>query len=371
MNFKADDYLAHHGIKGQKWGVRRFQYTDGSLTSEGRRHYGYGNSKKEAPSGQSSGKSQLKRAIANRLLDAYGKAKLSDIGDKSEIGKKYADTYLDKNTPLYRIQSTDQFENFAFYATYKQHDIDEYAGLFGKNLMSRANAEAKAAEREANKTGDYENAKALRSKADNMQVYQLQLTNTTRLKIPSDEASGHIVGKLLGDKEFADDLKASIKDSAEKMRRPSQQLLFKEAAKTLAKDPADLNSAEKRTIYKALNLTLTNHNDQEVRMQNKFYGEMKKNGYSALLDLNDKSYSSYHAQSPVIVFDTSKVTLSAVTKMSPDKIDKLYAKHNPERLKKDVPEQIVGSIAKMADIRISKISEYHVNKMYDYLEKGA
>lgn len=28
-------YLAHHGIKGQRWGVRRFQNPDGSLTSAG------------------------------------------------------------------------------------------------------------------------------------------------------------------------------------------------------------------------------------------------------------------------------------------------------------------------------------------------
>lgn len=30
-----NDYLAHHGIKGQKWGVRRWQNADGSLTEEG------------------------------------------------------------------------------------------------------------------------------------------------------------------------------------------------------------------------------------------------------------------------------------------------------------------------------------------------
>ena len=33
-------YLARHGIKGQKWGERRYQYKDGSLTPEGRKRYG-------------------------------------------------------------------------------------------------------------------------------------------------------------------------------------------------------------------------------------------------------------------------------------------------------------------------------------------
>lgn len=30
--------LAHHGVKGQKWGVRRYQNPDGTLTAEGKRH---------------------------------------------------------------------------------------------------------------------------------------------------------------------------------------------------------------------------------------------------------------------------------------------------------------------------------------------
>lgn len=34
------DELSHHGIQGQKWGVRNYQYKDGSLTEEGRKRYG-------------------------------------------------------------------------------------------------------------------------------------------------------------------------------------------------------------------------------------------------------------------------------------------------------------------------------------------
>lgn len=36
------EYLAHYGVKGQKWGERRYQYDDGGLTPEGREHYGVG-----------------------------------------------------------------------------------------------------------------------------------------------------------------------------------------------------------------------------------------------------------------------------------------------------------------------------------------
>lgn len=32
-------YLVHHGIRGQKWGVRRFQEEDGTLTAAGKQRY--------------------------------------------------------------------------------------------------------------------------------------------------------------------------------------------------------------------------------------------------------------------------------------------------------------------------------------------
>lgn len=33
-----EDYISHHGILGQKWGVRRYQNSDGTLTAAGKRH---------------------------------------------------------------------------------------------------------------------------------------------------------------------------------------------------------------------------------------------------------------------------------------------------------------------------------------------
>lgn len=35
-----DDELYHHGIKGQRWGIRRFQNPDGSLKAAGAKRYG-------------------------------------------------------------------------------------------------------------------------------------------------------------------------------------------------------------------------------------------------------------------------------------------------------------------------------------------
>ena len=34
-----DLYLYHHGIRGQRWGIRRFQNEDGSLTKSGKKRY--------------------------------------------------------------------------------------------------------------------------------------------------------------------------------------------------------------------------------------------------------------------------------------------------------------------------------------------
>ena len=49
--------LCHHGIKGQKWGVRRFQNKDGTLTDEGRKRY--------------SEFADTERSVINKLSNSY------------------------------------------------------------------------------------------------------------------------------------------------------------------------------------------------------------------------------------------------------------------------------------------------------------
>lgn len=70
------DYLAHHGIKNQKWGQRRFQNYDGSLTSEGRKRYGVGESnlsrreKKQAEKAKAKAAKVRAKANSKKKVDA-------------------------------------------------------------------------------------------------------------------------------------------------------------------------------------------------------------------------------------------------------------------------------------------------------------
>lgn len=348
--------LCHHGVKGQKWGVRRYQYADGSLTPAGKKRY--------YVSKNQNGAQRVASLMSMSVKEATNKARTQITG------KQYVDTYLKKGTTFARIQTSKEFENFAFYATYKKQDMDKYMGLFGKNLTTRAAAAAKQAEKAANASGskeDLRTAKELRDKANNMKVYQLKLETVKKLKVPSDENAGDITAKLLRESDFKKNVEASIQDSKEKMRRPSQQVLFKQAQNALNKDPSKMTSSEKVAVYKALNLSLTNHNPQEIAAQNRFYSELKKKGYNALLDYNDQEYSSYHAKRPMIVFDIDSVRLQSVTETNPKVVDSLYRKYNAERIRKEVSANTIGYVAKLGSKSASECRSYVSQKTDKYM----
>lgn len=61
--------LWHYGVPGQKRGVRRYQNEDGSLTAEGRNHYGVGDPRRE---GISVKQSRLKTAAHNYRVRRFG-----------------------------------------------------------------------------------------------------------------------------------------------------------------------------------------------------------------------------------------------------------------------------------------------------------
>ena len=75
MNYWNDgtDYLMHHGIKGQKWGIRNYQYEDGTLTPEGRERYG-----------------KLSNTNANSYVESSTFEQRKSI-EKNKLTKKYSD----------------------------------------------------------------------------------------------------------------------------------------------------------------------------------------------------------------------------------------------------------------------------------------
>lgn len=112
-NFQpTEDYLAHYGISGQRWGIRRYQNEDSTLTEEGKRHYGIGlirhKFKKDDDyiSRSREAREKIAKNLEIRLDKAREKAKLAGdrvfdasteryLNDKSEIS--YLKAYLAKN----------------------------------------------------------------------------------------------------------------------------------------------------------------------------------------------------------------------------------------------------------------------------------
>ena len=76
MTYEDNYALVHYGVAGQKWGIRRWQNKDGSLTAAGKEHYG---------SGEKMAKLYSKEA---RKLDRYAKA--TDIEANKAKADKYA-----------------------------------------------------------------------------------------------------------------------------------------------------------------------------------------------------------------------------------------------------------------------------------------
>ena len=95
-------YLAHHGIKGQKWGVRKYQNADGSLTAAGQGRYNKISNKY--------GKQLSRSSVENQKIYASReqyRAKLNDKIAKLESKKNSRnaakiDKKIEKNIPNFQ-----------------------------------------------------------------------------------------------------------------------------------------------------------------------------------------------------------------------------------------------------------------------------
>lgn len=73
-NFVSEEELYHWGIKGMKWGVRRYQNADGSLTSAGRKRY-------TNPDGSLNEKGKKKFGDSVKTDESYGTENKTSSGE--------------------------------------------------------------------------------------------------------------------------------------------------------------------------------------------------------------------------------------------------------------------------------------------------
>lgn len=339
-----DDELYHFGVKGMKWGVRRYQNEDGSLTSLGKKRDKMLSDRKTAKK-HSTTSNMVKAEYSRREFeDAKTRLKLENQKKKSkrqqDLEKKYidqgfakdeaeikaynraktetilkvaggialasaaayvaykhydkvTDRVFEKGSEIGRLTNNgSEPTNRAFYGFVNKHDKDRYEGLYGKTLGA------------------------------NGPVYRKAMRAAGDINVASPESARKVLKNMFDtDKQSFDVFKKNIDAMASAVPPTTKQgkLWHK------AKQEPDSGKIGDNT-YKAFNTTLVLHTKEQQPINDKFYSAMKKAGYGAIRDVNDKENSGYFAKNPLIVFDTDKINVEGFTKLGNDHIDSMFAK---------------------------------------------
>lgn len=278
MLITQEQYLEHHGILGQKWGVKNGPpYPLGGGD--------YSKSEKKAI--------YKKRRSGNSI---YNKKHFDEVLDKDKT--ELATLAYDRN----RTKDTDMF-----FAATNFFDKQQYNALFNKPVPKTITDE------NGNKIG-----------TGIMTKVSIRNKLTKDIKVASEDSGAKILMDLYEkDRDFynfiTDDkrMQSYFVSSKYKFKgyREAKFVLDKMKDENYIPTDKDLT-----TVYRMFNYIIpydgggsdTRGAKDVLTQRAKFFKEAKDAGYGALLDTNDAIYGGFKAKQPVIVFDMENVVLNEI-----------------------------------------------------------
>lgn len=306
--------LYHHGIKGQKWGVRRFQKKDGSLTPAGRKRYDDdGPSQKkqkeykmpknkslhrlkieEKYKAQGMSEKEAEQAAAKRIRAEQYVAGAAAVTVAAAVAySKYKNYNVDKvlssNTEFHRILSTDNpdapVRKGPRYVAYNKNDRMKYRGIYGRELKLK-------------EMGNFD------PNAPKKNVYDMTIKSKDKIRVASEKRARETFENLYkNDPEFRKNI--AIRAEANRVPLMMKKGMMKgDVVDKLIKEGDGLTDKQlKSKAYDLFNIMLVDSDERSRSNQNKFYNALKEQGMNAVKDMNDKKYSGYNTKNPLILFD--------------------------------------------------------------------
>ena len=374
--------LYHHGIKGQQWGIRRFQKKDGSLTAEGKKRY-YDtpelnaqkaelklakDKRREAVKAVNKASNRYSMAPTERYRKAYEEADLK----YRESDRIYRNSKLKYKTNKEVARIEDKGVEFKNKSKHRLKLEEQYkkTGMSDEQAQAAANNHIKSerilmasAALTVGACATYIAVQKRKSKIDgvikageNLQRIEMRDTGGALhdvFYVAKGEKDMKRYETLLGytrqqqtGKAYMMKLSAQndVKIASMDRCRKTFQDLYKndtDFKNTVEKQIPGIGKLSKKKQYDLYNQHLVGMHHSEA--SKKFYDKLKKAGYGAIQDINDMKYSGYHAKNPLIVFDNSKnnIMVKSVSEMQ-----KVHSKRATKELAKATGETIAESFLK-------------------------
>ena len=367
-SFINQNELYHYGIKGMKWGVRRFQKEDGSLTAAGKKRYDDGLTDSDKRVSSNSDSKTPRKGLIQKRKDKLTEHYISK-GYKPNAAKTMAEQRI-KTEAVLAVVGTIAVTAVAVKVARRigQDYVDQTfkSGKIIQNIGANPNANFKD-------TPFF----AAVNRADK-KAYGMNYPREKRAMVKRGvHRGGHEYQGIYNNQiKLTGDVKRASVANAQKIfykKMDSDPQFRKEVLDTLKKTKySDDYAAEKylqsgkhaRKLYDRFNQALATPEFQTAGIHKKYYDEMKKHGYNAILDINDTRYSGYKqiSKDPTIFFGDDKWEKISNRKLSDTEIDenvqKFMSDYSIKNLGKSIAKASGVAAASKAIIDQSSIDQY-------------